>query len=169
MYLRCQKIWLTLWRQCWTGKCTDGQYCGTENAECKHWAQCLLQQWHRSGTQEPCMLEIGRSTSGACGIYVHVSRSQMRMHLTWRASGMCAVRCGGDAASASSSSEGRAAAPPEDCGRRGGMPAAFEGASDSCPELALAELTPDAFLQGRDAGLFVQSAFVFVQLAFLFV
>ena len=36
--------------------------------------------------------------------------------------------------------------PPEGWDLKGGMPAALDGASDSCPELALVELTPEAFL-----------------------
>lgn len=39
-----------------------------------------------------------------------------------------------------------AAPPPEGWDLKGGMPAALEGACDNCPELALVELTPDAFL-----------------------
>ena len=56
--------------------------------------------------------------------------------------------CGGEAASVSScGAEGIAAAPPDGCDRKAGMAAAaLDGASDSCPELALAELAADAFL-----------------------
>ena len=36
--------------------------------------------------------------------------------------------------------------PPEGWDLKGGMPAALDGASDNCPELALVELTPEAFL-----------------------
>ena len=59
-------------------------------------------------------------------------------------------RRGGDEDLVSCSPEGiaaaAAAAPPDSCDLSGGIPAAFDGASDSCPELALAELAPEAFL-----------------------
>lgn len=60
-------------------------------------------------------------------------------------------RRGGDEERVSCSPDGSAAAaavaPPDICDLSGGIPAALDGASDSCPELALAELAPEAFLQ----------------------
>lgn len=77
-------------------------------------------------------------------------------------------RWGGDAAPpsppsspptpASGSPEGMAAAPPpEGWDLRGGMPAALEGASDNCPELALVELTPEAFLLSNKHNCWAQA------------
>lgn len=73
--------------------------------------------------------------------------------------------CGGDPASgfwlsegiAAASPEVIAAAPPEGWDLNSGMAAALEGASDSCPELALAELATEAFLLHRYTCPFMHS------------
>lgn len=59
---------------------------------------------------------------------------------------------------ASGSPEGMAEGPPpEGWDLKGGMPAALEGASDNCPELALVELTPEAFLLSNKHNCCVQA------------
>ena len=86
---------------------------------------------------------------------LHLSCNRLRTPLWHASSSHDAIQwwrspCGGDAASGSCGAEGMAAAaPPEGWERRAGMAAALDGASDSCPELALPELAAEAFLLHR--------------------